>query len=92
MTKPDPLVPVLTGLLVDIVRWLESAGDEEVDPDSAVKIMESVGWTLLQLPAEQRERLLQGLAGLAGAEQDTARRQFLESFPVAIGMVEGGKS
>lgn len=92
MTNPDPLVPALTGLLVDIVRWLESAGDEEVDPDSAVKMMESVGWTLLQLPAEQRERLLQGLAGLAGAEQDPARRQFLESFPVAIGMVEDGES
>ncbi|MFI5854909.1 hypothetical protein [Streptomyces parvulus] len=92
MTDPDPLVPALTGLLVDIVRWLESAGDEEVDPDSAVKMMESVGWTLLQLPSEQRERLLQGLAGLAGAEQDPARRQFLKSFPVAVGLIEEGES
>ncbi|MGW3860100.1 hypothetical protein ACWEDZ_01255 [Streptomyces sp. NPDC005047] len=61
----------------------------EVDPDSAVKMMESVGWTLLQLPSEQSERLLRG--SQAGAEQDPARRQFLESFPFAIGMVEDGE-
>jgi hypothetical protein len=88
MTDTDPLVPALTGLLVDIVWWLESCGDEEVDPDSAVKMMESLGWVLLQLPSNQRKRLLQVLADLAEAEQHPARREFLESFPDAIGMVE----
>ncbi|MES9521332.1 hypothetical protein [Streptomyces capoamus] len=92
MTDTDPLVPALTGLLVDIVWWLDSCGDEEVDPDSAVKMMESVGWMLLQLPSDERERLLQVLADLAEAEQDPARREFLESFPVAIGMVEDAES
>lgn len=87
MTDIDPLVPTLTGLLVDVVRWLESCGDEEVDPDSAVKMMESVGGVLLRQPADQRERLVQVLADLAEAEQDPARREFLESFPFAIGMV-----
>ncbi|MGW0633675.1 hypothetical protein [Streptomyces sp. NPDC002758] len=88
MTAMDPLVPALTGLLVDVVWFLDGCGDEEVDPDSAVKMMESVGWVLLQLPSDQRERLLQVLADLAEAEQDPARREFLESFPFAIGMVE----
>ncbi|MEV6054268.1 hypothetical protein [Streptomyces sp. NPDC052107] len=92
MTDTDPLVPALTGLLVDIVWWLEGCGDEEVDPDSAVKMMESVGWVLLQLPSDQRERLLQALADLAEVEQDPVRREFLESFPVAIGMVEDEES
>jgi hypothetical protein len=27
------------------VWWLDSCGDEEVDPDSAVKMMESVAWS-----------------------------------------------
>ncbi|GGQ01929.1 hypothetical protein GCM10010233_17650 [Streptomyces pseudogriseolus] len=88
MTDRDPLVPALTGLLVDVVWWLESCGDEEVDPDSAVKMMESLGWVLLQLPSDQRQRLLQVLADLAEREQDPARREFLESCPFAIGMVE----
>ncbi|MEV5085937.1 hypothetical protein AB0K74_47120 [Streptomyces sp. NPDC056159] len=92
MTDRDPLGPALTGLLVDLVWWLESCEDEEVDPDSAVKMMESVGWVLLQLPSDQRQRLLQVLADLAEAEQDPARHEFLESFPFAIGLVEDQKS
>jgi hypothetical protein len=88
MTPRDPLVPALTGLLVDVVWWLESCGDEEVDPDSAVKMMENVGWALTQLPPAQRQRLLQVLSDLTEAEQDPARRQFLESFPFAMGMTE----
>jgi hypothetical protein len=91
MTDRDPLVPALTGLLVDVVWWLESCGDEEVDPDSAVKMMESLGWVLLQLPPDQRQRLLQVIADLAEGEQDSARREFLKSFPIAIGMVEDQK-
>jgi hypothetical protein len=89
MTDRDPLVPALTGLLVDVVWWLESCGDEEVNPDSAVKMMEGMGWTLLQLPSNQRQSLLQVLADLVEGEEDPARREFLESFPVIIGMVEG---
>lgn len=54
MTDRDPLVPALTGLLVDVVWWLESCEDEEVDPDSAVKMMESAGGVLLRLPSDQR--------------------------------------
>lgn len=88
MTAVDPLVPALAGLLADVVWWLESCGDEEVDPDSAVKMTEGVGWLLLQLPADQRARLLQTLADLAAAEQNPARREFLESFPFAVGMAE----
>ncbi|MFJ6832943.1 hypothetical protein [Streptomyces sp. NPDC091209] len=88
MTDRDPLVPALTGLLVDVVWWLETCGDEEVDPDSAVKMMEGVGGALLQLSSDQRQKLLQVVADLAEAEQNPARREFLESFPFSIGMIE----
>ncbi|GGS94417.1 hypothetical protein [Streptomyces chromofuscus] len=84
----DPLVPALAGLVVDAVWFLESCGDEEVDPDSAVKMMENIGWELLQLPADQRDRFMQVLADMAAAEENPERREFLESFPFAVGMVE----
>ncbi|MFD7679742.1 hypothetical protein [Streptomyces sp. NPDC060187] len=92
MTEMDPLVPALAGLVVDIVWFLESCGDEEVDPDSAVKMTENVGSVLLKLPAAQRDRLLQVFADMAEAERDPGRREFLESFPFAIGMVENQES
>lgn len=88
MTDTDPLVPVLAGLVVDVVRFLDSCEDDEVDPDSAVKTMESVSWVLGQLPQDQRERFPTVLADLAEAEQDPGRREFLESFPFASGLVE----
>ncbi|WP_432131701.1 hypothetical protein [Streptomyces tendae] len=88
MTAIDPLVPALAGLVVDVAWFLECCDDDVVDPDSAVKMMEGIGGELLRLPPDQRDRLLQVLADLAEAEQNDARREFLESFPLACGLVE----
>ncbi|MFI6861578.1 hypothetical protein ACIBKZ_17020 [Streptomyces sp. NPDC050421] len=84
----DPLVTALARLVVDAVWFLESCDDDEVDPDSAVKMMEGLGGELLRLPLDQRDRLLHVLTDLAEAEPDPARRDFLESFPFACGLVE----
>ncbi|MFJ1584631.1 hypothetical protein ACIOC1_15080 [Streptomyces sp. NPDC088197] len=88
MTDTDPLVPVLAGLVVDIVWFLDSCEDDEVDPDSAVKMMESVAWVLGRLPQDQRDRMLQVLVDLAEAEETPSRREFLEKFPVALGLID----
>ncbi|WP_077802017.1 hypothetical protein [Streptomyces sp. JHA26] len=88
MTAMDPLVPALAGLVADALWFLDSCGDDEVDPDSAVKMMESVCGELLRLPLDQRGRLLQVLTDLAEAEPNPARREFLQSFPLACGLVE----
>ncbi|ARF83263.1 hypothetical protein ACIG0C_34900 [Kitasatospora aureofaciens] len=88
MTDMDPLVPVLAGLVVDTVWLLDSCEDDEVDPDSAVKMMESVAGVLQRLPEDQLGRFLRTLRGLAESESDPQRREFLESFPGACGLVE----
>ncbi|MFE3032301.1 hypothetical protein ACFXKY_11670 [Streptomyces canus] len=88
MTDMDPLVPVLAGLVVDVVWFLDSCDDDEVDPDSAVKMMESVSWVLGRLPQDQRDGFLKVLADLAEAEQDPGRKEFLDAFPFASGLVE----
>ncbi|WP_354637701.1 hypothetical protein [Kitasatospora camelliae] len=84
----DPLVPVLAGLVVDLVRFLDECEDDEVDPDAAVRIAEHVSWVLLRLPEEQRDRFLRVLDEAAVAEPDPARRAYLRSFPHACGLVE----
>ncbi|WP_328887725.1 hypothetical protein [Streptomyces sp. NBC_00316] len=88
MADTDQLVPVPAGLVVDSLWFLDSCGDDEVDPDSAVKMAESLTHVLTQLPSEQLNRFLQVLEGLAEAEPDPGRREFLESFPFACGLVE----
>ncbi|MCX5402043.1 hypothetical protein [Streptomyces sp. NBC_00102] len=88
MTDTDPLVPVLAGLVVDVVRFLDTCGDDEIDPDSAVKMTESVSWVLGQLPPDQQSHFLTVLGNLAGAEQDPERRAYFEAFPFACGLAE----
>jgi hypothetical protein len=88
MNDTDPLVSVLAGLVVDLVWWLDSCGDDEVDPDSAVKMMESVAGVLDRLPDDQRERLLKTIEQMAAAEEHAGRRQQLRNFPYACGLVE----
>ncbi|MEE1823713.1 hypothetical protein PUR61_16160 [Streptomyces sp. BE20] len=88
MTDTDPLVPVLAGLVVDIVRFLDTCEDDEVDPDSAVTMTESVSWALTRLPHDQRERFLTTLADLAAAETNPGRREFIKAFPFACGLID----
>ena len=88
MTDMDPLVPVLVGLVVDTVRFLDGCEDDEVDPVSDVAVTESVAGELQRLPDDQLARFLQVLTDLAEAEPDPQRREFLESFPHACGLAE----
>ncbi len=88
MTETDPLVPALAEIVVDVLRFLDECGDEEVDPDTAVKMTEHVGWMLLQLPPEQVNRLLAVVAEMAEGEEEPGRREFLTAFPFACGLVE----
>ncbi|UGQ13534.1 hypothetical protein LO772_07990 [Yinghuangia sp. ASG 101] len=88
MNETDPLVTALAGLVVDIVWWLDSCGDDEVDPDSAVKMTENVAFVVKNLPAEQQQRLIQVLGELADAESDPNRRDQLWSFPFACGLLD----
>ncbi|MEU3597473.1 hypothetical protein ABZ714_01865 [Streptomyces sp. NPDC006798] len=91
MNDQDPLVSTLTSTLIDVVWWLETCDDDEVDPDSAVKTMENVAATLADLPPAHHERLLETLATLADREPDPERREFLESFPSDFGLVDDGE-
>jgi hypothetical protein len=86
--ESDPLVPVLAGVIVDIVWWLDSCGDDEVDPDSAVKMMESVAWVMGELPDDHQQQLIEVLEEMADSEPNEARAVQLRSFPFACGLVE----
>ncbi|MFE0628209.1 hypothetical protein ACFW3D_14710 [Streptomyces sp. NPDC058864] len=86
-TDTDPLVPVLAGIVVDVVHSLDTCGDDEVAPDVAVRTAEHAGWVLGALPPRERARFLRVLDDLAAAEPDPARRRALESFGFACGLV-----
>jgi hypothetical protein len=81
------LLKVVVGLLIDITWWLEACSDEEIDPDTAVKLLEST-CVVTELPGDLPARLVEVIAELANAEQSPARRHVLEAVPFWTGLVE----
>lgn len=88
MTDRDPLLRVLTGLVVDLLWWLDTCDDEEIHPDSAVKMMESVVSALNGLTSDQQDRLLAVLNEMATTEEHPGRRHQLITFAFACGLTE----
>jgi hypothetical protein len=86
--NPDPSsLKTVTGLVVDLVWWLDTCGDDDVDPRVAVNLLEGVAH-LHELPGEQRERLLDVLDELAAAEPHHGRQYELRRFAFAMGLVD----
>ena len=76
------------GLFVDLMWWLDTCEDDEVDPDVAVKLLENSVAYVDGLSDEQRRRLLQIVDELAASEQHDGRRYELRLFPFATGLVD----
>ncbi|MFI6985430.1 hypothetical protein ACIBSV_43675 [Embleya sp. NPDC050154] len=74
--------------LIDVVRFVESSDDEQMNLDDAVKLLEGVGHLLGQLSAGQRAELLDLIAEMADAESDPSRREFIEQFPDGFGLLD----
>jgi hypothetical protein len=86
---PDPAsLKAAIGLVVDLMWWLDTCEEDEVDSHVAVKLQESGGVHLDELPPEQRERLLEVLRELAAEEPHAGRRYELRCFPFWMGLVE----
>lgn len=86
---PDPAaLRTVTGLFVDLLWWLDTCEDEEVDSHVAVKLQESTAAYVDDLSDEQRRRLLEVLDELAATEQHDGRRYELRFFPFAVGLVD----
>jgi hypothetical protein len=82
------VLEVVVGLLVDVMWWLDTCSDKEVDPDTAVKLLESAAGVLDRLPDSLNRRLLDILGELAAREQYAARRDQIRLFPFHTGLVE----
>ena len=78
---------IAVGLVVDLVWWLDTCDDGELEADVAAKMQEACAWFIDELPDEQRQRLIDVLEEQATAELDPARRYWLRFFPFAIGIL-----
>lgn len=66
--------------------FLESAGPNEVDPDSAVRCMESIASSLLALDKSDQLALRSHLEEIAEEGQDPSYSKFVRELPDSIGL------
>lgn len=78
-------LPLIRGV-INAFLFLESAGPNEVDPDSAVRCMEDIASSLLALEESDQLALRSHLETIADEEQDLAYRTFVRALPDRIGL------
>ncbi|MEW2622949.1 hypothetical protein [Streptomyces sp. NPDC048106] len=89
MTSSYPsLTRALAEALVDVLWFIDGCEDEQMNPDDAVKVLEGVAHVVSTLPNDQRQELIELIGEMAAAESDPARREFLDEFPEAFGMID----
>lgn len=88
MTEADPLVRTLAGIVVELAYVLEDAIGDDGEPRSALNTLEWIAYTFDDLEPDQRQRLAGVVAELAAKEDPGPRREFFESFPFALGLVD----
>jgi len=72
--------------LIDAVLLLESAGPQEINPDTAVRGMENIASSLLVLDKSDQQALRQHLVEIADAARDEAYGKFVRSLPDMLGL------
>jgi hypothetical protein len=73
----EPLIRAI----IDATLLLESAGPEEVDPDTAVRGLENMAHSLHALDQADQVALVAALRRIADGSSDPAYREFVHSMP-----------
>ncbi|MFJ6623527.1 hypothetical protein ACIQOW_38910 [Kitasatospora sp. NPDC091335] len=88
MSQYPSLTRALAEALVDLTRFVESADDDLMDQDDAVKALEGVAAVVDRLSSAQRAEFQQVIDAMTEAETDPGRREFLAAFPDGFGLVK----
>ncbi|MFI8370106.1 hypothetical protein [Streptomyces sp. NPDC085466] len=82
------LTRALAEALVDVLWFIDGSEDAQMDQDDAVKVMEGVAHVVSTLPSDQRQELIELFGEMAAAENNPARRGFLEDVPGDFGPID----
>jgi hypothetical protein len=82
------VIDALVAALLECIVFLELGNDDQVNPDDAVKTMESVAYILGRMSPEDRASLASVVLAHAVLETNPERRSVFESMPEALGLVD----
>ncbi|MFE1936344.1 hypothetical protein ACFW95_39355 [Streptomyces sp. NPDC059474] len=88
MSQYPSLTRALADALVNLTWFIESADDEHMNQDDAVKALDGVAAVVDRMSDSQRAEFQQVIEEMTTAEPHHGRREFLEAFPDGFGLVE----
>jgi hypothetical protein len=77
---------ILMRAVVEAAAFLEMAADDVIDPDVAVKELESMAYLLGQLNESEKRQLVAFTQAEADRASSVEYREFLRQFPEAMGL------
>jgi hypothetical protein len=77
----------LVHAVLDALVFLDSAGPNEVDPDSALRSLESIAASIHLLDIQDQQVFLGDLSKIASESDDLPYRKFVESVPAMLGLI-----
>lgn len=78
-------IPIIHAL-IDAYMFFECSGETDVDPDSAVRCMENMSSSLLELEQSDQLALRSHFEKIAEDATDSAYKGFVQSLPDMIGL------
>lgn len=88
MSASPGLVKDLVALAVELTWFFETCDDEDLNPDDAVRQMEWIAHVLGRQTGDDRELILTVVREMAASEQRPEVREFLETFPENMGLID----
>jgi hypothetical protein len=88
LRAPTNLEIELVGEVLSIARWIESMPDDELDPDTGVKMLEDLAGVVGELGQEDQQTFIRAARHLADRRPDDWNAAAIERMLVDFGLME----
>ncbi len=76
----------LMRVVVDVIDFLANCDDEVLDPDTAVAMLEDIGFQINRLSVEDKKIFCSYLEELANETEDKEKAAFYIAMPESLGL------
>jgi hypothetical protein len=79
---------VLVEIVADFALLMEFAGEDEVSLETSTRALETLGWQLKKLDADERDEFIAAIRAEAKRRAAPGEREFLLGLPEAAGLID----
>lgn len=73
--------------LIDVIYFLETSGDEIINEDTAVSMIEQIAASLQENNSDDLKLLIKTILLIADCEKDRTKADFIKNTPEFLGLI-----